>query len=621
MPLISKSTALKDLKYGKDRMFGGSSNQPYITKDINSKPQELGFLNQDFILRGGSRAVQNSFQDVERLGRYFTDITNPAGLFFIAKQNLLSRTAVKTQANEIEKLRVYFDETRRQLLTEKKTKESQDVYTPLSTLIEAGGVAFGLHVNKQGLNPLEGPGSLKTYSNSVDKEISGLFNVNRLVKKYNENIINISADNNISTYGGGPGSDLGIGQTYIRFADQRTGVNNEKLKNSGFFEKGYKVFTIGNSETKRSQDKYGTVSLPIGSLTPGNIWKNYTHYTGSVSSVIEEYFIDKSQLDAANENFKKFDPKNLTNAENVYSQEQIKEETPIKGTGDTIPKDFRTKLKNLKSDIFPTSNKNLYDKNKYYNRTQTGDPGNRFRKNLTSYTNGHDSTGAASLFSYDKINIGNNKVDDLINFKIGVYDFNSGKADPLQFRAYLNNITDTFNSEWEPTRYIGRAENFYTYSGFDRKVSLSWTVAAQSRIELLPIYNKLNKLASFCAPNYSNQKYMRGNIATLTIGDYFINQPGIIQGFSYEMNDENATWEIGIDDEGDLKEDIGVKRLPHLIKVNGFNFVPIHTFVPQTGGQFLMNNNHITTANTTNNANNANNANNINYPNKHIHNR
>ena len=74
---------------------------------------------------------------------------------------------------------------------------------------------------------------------------------------------------------------------------------------------------------------------------------------------------------------------------------------------------------------------------------------------------------------------------------------------------------------------------------------------------------------------------MRGNIAILTIGDYFKEQPGLITGFSYEMNDENATWEIGIDDEGDLKEDIGVKRLPHLIKVNGFNFIPIHEFVPQ----------------------------------------
>jgi hypothetical protein len=45
------------------------------------------------------------------------------------------------------------------------------------------------------------------------------------------------------------------------------------------------------------------------------------------------------------------------------------------------------------------------------------------------------------------------------------------------------------------------------------------------------------------------------------------------------MNDDNATWEIGINDEGG--DDPTVKELPHLIKVSGFNFIPIHTFVPR----------------------------------------
>jgi hypothetical protein len=33
------------------------------------------------------------------------------------------------------------------------------------------------------------------------------------------------------TYGGGPGSTLGVGQTKIKFADQRTGENNLNLRN------------------------------------------------------------------------------------------------------------------------------------------------------------------------------------------------------------------------------------------------------------------------------------------------------------------------------------------------------------------------------------------------------
>jgi hypothetical protein len=132
MSLINLKTNLKSLKYGKDQFDGGSSNQPYIQTEIPEELGEYGFLNKDFILRGGSRAVTDSLIDVKRLGKYFTDTKNPSGLLFVTKQNLLSRLAVKTQTSGF---------------------LNEGVYTPLSTLTQAGGNAFGLHVNKQGLNP------------------------------------------------------------------------------------------------------------------------------------------------------------------------------------------------------------------------------------------------------------------------------------------------------------------------------------------------------------------------------------------------------------------------------------------------------------------------------------
>jgi hypothetical protein len=45
------------------------------------------------------------------------------------------------------------------------------------------------------------------------------------------------------------------------------------------------------------------------------------------------------------------------------------------------------------------------------------------------------------------------------------------------------------------------------------------------------MYKKLNYLASICAPNYSGNGYMAGNIVRLTIGGYLYQQPGIITGF------------------------------------------------------------------------------------------
>jgi hypothetical protein len=42
---------------------------------------------------------------------------------------------------------------------------------------------------------------------------------------------------------------------------------------------------------------------------------------------------------------------------------------------------------------------------------------------------------------------------------------------------------------------------------------------------------------------------------------------------------EETPWEIGINDSGSF--DSSVKELPHMIKVTGFNFTPIHTFAPR----------------------------------------
>ena len=203
MGLINLQTNLKSLRFGNDRVHSGNSGQPYIQTPIPEQLGGFGTLDTDFILRGGSKAVVDSVKDVERLGKYFTDVRNPSGLLFVAKQNLLSRTAVRTQASGL-------------LLNE-------GVYTPLSTLIEAGGVAFGLHVNKQGLNPFDGPGSLRTYTdvvkvgNLIQPLTFGesvfnnrLLRLNDLVISNSTSILPPSGEilnfgNNIITYSGGPG--------------------------------------------------------------------------------------------------------------------------------------------------------------------------------------------------------------------------------------------------------------------------------------------------------------------------------------------------------------------------------------------------------------------------------
>ena len=42
---------------------------------------------------------------------------------------------------------------------------------------------------------------------------------------------------------------------------------------------------------------------------------------------------------------------------------------------------------------------------------------------------------------------------------------------------------------------------------------------------------------------------------------------------------DDSPWEIAIDDEGN--SDPNVKELPMIVNVGGFNFIPIHDFVPR----------------------------------------
>ena len=131
MPLIDLKTDLKSLKFGFDRPQGGSSNQPYIQTPIPNDGKSGIPPTKDFLLRGGLSAPINAAKDVSRLTQMFFDLKDPSGLLFTAKENLLSRTDVKTEASTT----------------------AGAIYTPLSTLGQAASGFAGGHLNLLGLDP------------------------------------------------------------------------------------------------------------------------------------------------------------------------------------------------------------------------------------------------------------------------------------------------------------------------------------------------------------------------------------------------------------------------------------------------------------------------------------
>jgi hypothetical protein len=726
MGLIDLKTDLKSLRYGKDTIGGGYSGQPYIQTPIPESFNDLG-ANEDFILRGGINAVRDSATDIKRLTKMFFDLKSPNGLLFIAKQNVLSNAAVRTQTS---------------------TDVNEGIYTPLNTLAEAGVVAFGGHLNKQGINPFEETGA---YANSeilysVKVKPTQLVAENRLARLYQLISANDSGElngftlnnGNVLTYNGGPNSILGVGKTNIRFASQRTGNNNAlKTSNPNYFigsdgisgtpvylsERGdipnyinsftgsrlidtnnvannpllardeFKVlspFVTNNSlvtnvipESQRTTDSFyvksvdtiylegkgkqqggleittelkpwirsglyelpdfnvnspqsGSLSkIPTGPLTwtakqdaTGSNGPNYRIGTPTsieydvsgnkgVTNILgldQPTFVTPSVYQPSGSGqplLSSNDRKTLDNGTITYNQAQIENsDTAVRynQTGRLI--DFRKVIRNnierlnnidttryIESGQLPTGDLN-YSTQNIGDKNLLGNPGaNRINKNYSAFSKGIRNKDGTVYKGLDLINASdvnpqivsgssftNTNPDlsknDLIQFRIQSL-FTGGSS--LAFRAFLGSISDSYSATLNTQQYVGRGENFYTYGGQSRKISLSWTVAALSREELLPMYKRLSYLAGMTAPKYVNG-FMQGPLVNLTVGGYIYNLPGYIEGFSLEMA-EDSTWEIAIDENGE--KDNTISQLTHIIKVSGFNFQPIPNYIPEVGARFI----------------------------------
>jgi hypothetical protein len=519
MPLVTLKTNLKSLTYGHDRIYGASSKQPYIVDAIpeNETNPDFTAYNNDYILRGGTFAARDSATDVLRLGKMFVDTTSPSGIFFTTKQQLLSRLSVRTQTSGL---------------------LNQGIYTPLNTLAEAGLVAFGGHVLKNGLgnsvNPFAGTGAYSTNENLYGVKITNQrinetdLALNRLLLIYKGSMLEqptrsegFTYNNgiNLISYSGGPGSILGVGKTNIRYASNKTLV---KPTTTTFGNN-----TLVNSALNNANDSEVNAGRNTQAYTPVSFDFRAKLRRGQTNSTV------------------------LSDAPSY-----------ILGEGKTIE-----------------------------NRVNLGNPGSRTGKNLISYTRGSgigpvDQINAMAIYRSENVS-NQHIVNDLVKFRIAAID----NTDPTQktfihFRAFLDNFSDNYNATWNPFTYLGRGENFYTYSNFTRTINLGWTVAAQSIEELIPMYKKLNYLASLITPDYTPKGYMAGNLVQLTVGGYLYEQVGFITSLTYDIPAESP-WEIGINDRATATDE-SVKELSHMIKVTGFQFTPIHDFIPkkQTIGSF-----------------------------------
>lgn len=227
MPLVDLKTNLKSLKYGRDRLNGGSSREPFISKDIEGL--RLSDLHRtggsDLLIRGGFLLGDRIADDVKRLGKYFT---TTEGILWATTQNVLSETGVRIYGGYPAITNTFPGGGLGRL--------NDGTYLPSSTLLQLAANPFGGHLNKQGTDPtglsIAGrPEYLKLQRDikTANLVLGGDQEINRLLHLKKEHIDNPSITPNLYTYTGGPGAGTltgGAGKTAIRFADQRTGRNN-----------------------------------------------------------------------------------------------------------------------------------------------------------------------------------------------------------------------------------------------------------------------------------------------------------------------------------------------------------------------------------------------------------
>jgi len=245
-----------------------------------------------------------------------------------------------------------------------------------------------------------------------------------------------------------------------------------------------------------------------------------------------------------------------------------------KGQG-KIKEDFRAKfLGNIASSD--------YINNSIESKYLTGNPGN---KNISRI-----NYSKASIEGQDEVNIKlpiitsgdpwnneNESVPDLIKFGFEAINYNDVSTSVfIQFRAFLDSFSDSHQANYNSVKYIGRGETFYAYDGFTRQISFGFLIAAQTRQELIPLYDKLNILTSQIYPDYGANSFMRSPVVKMTIGDYIYRQPGFLNNINLSI-ESNYPWEIQLDK---LGRDRDVAQLPQVIKAD-CQFTPLHDFLPR----------------------------------------
>lgn len=551
--LITLHTDLKSLRYGSIPL---GSDKPYVTKDIGEAPgSQIG------------AEISHRIDDVSRIAKMLVD---KPGIKYLLNEALLQQVNV---GQRIKKAQQGGKSLVGAVL-------QQAGSTLLTTAKIAGSTLAQVPVNGTGTHFLKG------FRTDTYLQPSGPGNISAFASFFGA--------------GGIEGAQYALRGEVVptnvqtQFYKQGSTINNGDITNPGTG----KPSTL-SYDAKVFTEDYGTVNTNIVDNRPlpkddANRLAAYNATAGQPITVIpsgsglSESTLTPNTDSSISSNFNS----PLTYQDNTTpgNVQPIQEINP--DAYDSLSKYINLKLST------PSNNGNITKES----RVGLGDQGANDR---SAYPNTKEKQNARKLNNYwfmsdtkdplrslevDKINaldVSTERVNgvkaarDLVKFYFEIITPDGSNF--LHFRAFIDSVDDKYNANWEGHKYVGRAEDFYTYGGFSRDISVTFKVAAATRAEMKPLYRKMVYLASSTAPTYGGSggsTFMRGTLAKMTIGSYFSQLPGVITGVSYTL-DKDSPWEIAMNNP-EITTDDDMQELPMVLTCS-VTFKVIHDFAPQTG--------------------------------------
>lgn len=612
MALRDLKSSLKNLKVDKDRPFGGSSGLPYIKGGLpEDSPAgeylaDLARYSSEGTVRGGLFSVVSSTTDTIRISRFLNDF--PKGLLFTSKQIGLQKSNPKIETG-----------TRGEAI-------NTQVYSNSNLLAQIALQGAGEHVPRPGFNTNNLLNDVNKYEEIVKNKST---EENRLVTLYNNKILStpptnlpgnlsklgISDDNNVLfNYDGGPGSSYGDGVTFIpRVVNTNSDLSIPEEGTINYLD------SLGLTDLIKTKSIPGLRDLLYPKKSRGFVAPTSFNTPTTLQNVSLQTPFVASNIDLSG------GVENIDFTDNPFNGNKIpksgyQQSSPDFIRPESVPEGYTfgntmAYSKLLSSPQYDNTLRTVQDFRKntitsnplaedysdptinMVTRLGIGSPGSRTADQRANpyipNPTGQDKVNMTPIFrrSIDTpVEKVSDDTRDIIKFVIESIDNGyPNESNRMHFRAFITSFSDNIGAEWNPQRYMGRGENFYTYQGFTREVGFTFKVAAQSVEEMEKLYQKLNYLASTLHPDYSTSGFMRGTIHQLTIGEYFYRMPGIIKTMNITV-DDNYPWEIKMkqpemrrqnNDQGVSKDQLQME-VPQILNVQ-MSFNPIYNKLPQKG--------------------------------------